>query len=177
MKRTFFISVFSLATVIMMSCNKDDDNINNNNNTPNATDNNFMTQAAYANRSEVELGQLALTKSSNDSVKLFAQMMITDHTAAIASLDSLAGRYTYTLPSASDSAHIVIKDSLNAYTGHTFDTAYINGQVRDHDRLIAILQYDISNGNADTVQAYANRILPTIQSHKQLADTISTNLQ
>ncbi len=177
MKRTFFISVFSLATVIMMSCNKDDDNINNNNNTPNATDNNFMTQAAYANRSEVELGQLALTKSSNDSVKLFAQMMISDHTAAIASLDSLAGRYTYMLPSTSDSAHIVIKDSLNVYTGHTFDTAYINGQVRDHDRLTAIYQDDISNGNADTVQAYANRILPTIQSHKQLADTISTNLQ
>ena len=177
MKRIFFISVFSLAAVIMTSCNKDDDNLDNNNNKPNATDNNFMTQAAYANRSEVELGQLALTKSSNDSVKMFAQMMITDHTAAIASLDSLAGRYTYMLPSTPDSAHLIIKDSLNIYTGYTFDTAYINGQVRDHDRLISIYQDDITNGNADSVQAYANRLLPALQSHKMLADTISTNLQ
>lgn len=177
MKRILFISAFSMAAIVMTSCNKDDNNMVDNNNTPNATDNNFMTQAAYANRSEVELGQLALTKSTNDSVKMFAQMMITDHTAAIASLDSIAGSYNYTLPSVLDSTHITVKDSLNVYTGYTFDTAYINGQVRDHDRLISIYQDEISNGNADSAQAYANRLLPAIEMHKQLADTISTNLQ
>ena len=177
MKRILFISVFSLAAVVITSCNKDDDNIVDNGNTPNATDNNFMTQAAYANRSEVELGQLALTKSTNDSVKMFAQMMITDHNAAILSLDSIAGLYNYTLPSVPDSAHITVRDSLNVYTSYTFDTAYVNGQVRDHDRLISLYQDEISNGNADTAQAYANRLLPALQLHKQLADTISTNLQ
>jgi putative membrane protein len=179
MKRILFISVFSMAAIVMTSCDKDDDNNNNNNNsnTPNATDNNFMTQAAYANRSVVDLGQLALSKSTNDSVKMFAQMVVNDHTAAITSLDSLAAKYSYTLPTTADSAHIIIKDSLNVYTGHTFDTAYINGQVRDHNNLIAVYQDDISNGSADSIKAYANTLLPTIQAHKQLADTISLNLQ
>lgn len=176
MKRIFFISVFSVATICMISCKKDD-NKNNDSNTPNATDNNFMTQAAYANRSEVELGQLALTKSSNDSVKLFAQMIINDHTAAIASLDSLAASYSVTLPTATDSAHTVIKDSLNTYSGYTFDTAFINGQVREHQRLIAVYQDEISNGNADNIQNYANNHLSTLQSNKQFADSVSANLQ
>ncbi len=177
MKRILFISLCSLAAVIMTSCDKHDDVIDNNGNTPNSTDNSFMTQAAYANRSQVDLGTLALSKSSNDSVKMFAQMMITDHTGAIASLDSVAMTYNFTLPSTADSAHIMFRDSLNTYTGYTFDTAYINGQVRDHERMISIYQDDISNGNADNVQSYANRLLPTIQVHKQLADTISINLQ
>jgi putative membrane protein len=176
MKRFFFISVFSLATIMMISCNKDDDNIIDNN-VPNATDNNFMTNAAYANRSEVDLAELALTKSSNDSVKMFAQMMITDHSAAIVSLDSLAGRYNFVLPTGPDSAHLVVKDSLTAYSGYTFDTAYINGQVRDHQQLVAIYQDEVSNGSADSAKAYASRLLPTLQSHLALADSISANLQ
>jgi putative membrane protein len=178
MKRIFFISVFSLATVFMISCDKDeDDNNNNNNNTPNATDNNFMTQAAYGNYNEIALGQLALTKATNDSVKMFAQMMITDHTAANASLDSLADRYTYSLPTGADSAHLAFKDSLDTYTGHTFDTAYINSQVRDHQTTIDLFQNEISSGNADSVQNFATRLLPKIQAHKALADSIATNLQ
>jgi putative membrane protein len=177
MKRIFFISVFSLAAVTITSCNKEDDNIGTNDNTPNATDKNFMTQAAYANRSAVELGQLALSNSINDSVKMFAQMIITDHNAAIAGLDSLALIYSYTIPSVADSAHIIIKDSLNTYSGNTFDTAYINGQARDHQQMILLYQDEISNGNADSIQTYANRLLPTIQAHKLLADTISINLR
>ena len=177
MKRFLFISAFTLATVVMISCDKDDDDNNNNTNTPNATDNSFMTQAAYANRSEVELGQLALTKSTNDSVKMFAQLMITDHTVALASLDSIAGGYSYVLPTTSDSAHIAIRDSLSTYSGHMFDTAYINGQVRDHQKTVDLFQNESTNGNASNIKAYANSHLPTIQSHLQLADSISTNLQ
>ena len=179
MKRIFFISVFSLATVFMISCDKDEDdnNNNNNNNTPSATDNNFMTQAAYGNFNEILLGQLALTKSGNDSVKMFAQMMINEHTAANASLDSLAGRYSYSLPTAADSVHLAFKDSLNTYTGHTFDTAYINNQIRDHQTTIDLFQNEITNGNADSVQNFATGLLPTIQAHKALADSIATNLQ
>jgi putative membrane protein len=176
MKRTFFISVFSLAAVIMTSCNKDDD-MDNNPDTLNASDNNFVVKAAYVNRNIVELGQLALTKSTNDSVKMFAQMVITDHNAAITSLNSLATKYNFSLPSTADSAHLSFKDSLNVYTGYQFDTAYVNGQVRDHQQAVAVFQDEITNGSADSIIAYANGVLPKLQSHLQLADSISSQLQ
>ena len=176
MKRFFFISVFSLAAIVMISCKKDDDKTPDTN-TPNATDNSFMTTAAHANRSEVDLGQLALTKSSNDSVKIFAQMLVSDHTAAIASLDSLASAYNITLPTTADSAQLAWKDSLNSYTGYTFDTAFINSQIRTHQQLVAIFQDETTNGNADNIQAYANNHIAGLQAHMQFADSVSANLQ
>ena len=41
---------------------------------------NFATNAAAANMMEIETGNLALKKASNQRVKAFAQMMVKDHT-------------------------------------------------------------------------------------------------
>src|SRR5690242_6914718 len=49
----------------------------------------FAQQAMRDGQQEVSLGQLALQKSKNEDVKRFAQMMVTDHSAANDKLKSL----------------------------------------------------------------------------------------
>src|SRR6478752_4266366 len=60
------------------------DNNNATNNPAQVTeeDTEFAVMAADAGMTEVELGKLALSKSSNADVKKYAQMMVDDHTAA-----------------------------------------------------------------------------------------------
>ena len=43
----------------------------------------FMQQAASAGVAEVQLGQLALTRSDNDAVKALAQRIVDDHEKAV----------------------------------------------------------------------------------------------
>src|SRR3954465_16061616 len=81
--KTIMKTAVVLFTVffIFNSCDKDNDN--NNNNNLNSRDKNFITIAAYANLDEIDFAQLALLRSTNDSVRNFAQRMITDHSVGI----------------------------------------------------------------------------------------------
>lgn len=174
-----FLTGITAASVFFASCSKDDDPGNNNgdNTTPNSTDLNFLTQASYSNHNEISLSQLALTKSTSNDVKTFAQMLIDDHTLAQASLDTLGSNYSQTLPTQPDSLHTIIKMQLDSLTGNSFDSAFIKQQVTDHQNAINLFQNEIDNGNAAAIKAYAGDKLPKLQMHKQTADSLSTHFQ
>lgn len=176
MKRFLNFMTISLVAVVMVSSCKDDDN-DNNNTAPNDTDRNFMTMAAYANSNEIDAAQLALTKATNDSVKVFAQMMIAEHTNAKAKLDSVANQFTYTLPTTIDSAHAAMKVQMMALSGVTFDTTYMNSQVNDHVNTISLFQTEINQGNNPSIKNYATETLPHLQMHLERAQSIRAQLQ
>ena len=134
--------------------------------------------AASGNLAEVDLGQLALNTSSNDSVKMFAQLMIMDHGKAMTSLDSLASQYdNVTLPSTIDSAHAAMKTQLMALNGNAFDSAYIHGQIADHMKTISLFQGEASNGDRQALKDFANKSLPMLNMHLQLADSVAAHIQ
>jgi putative membrane protein len=161
------------AAIIITSCDDDDDE----DISPNQTDTNFMTMAAYANMNEVDFAQMALTKSTHDSVKVFANMMIADHTLAMDQLDSIADNFNYNLPTTIDSIHAALKTQLMALDGYEFDTAYMNSQVRDHINAITLFQNEVNQGRNPSIRNYASDKLPHLQMHKQRADSIRAHLQ
>lgn len=173
-----FLTGMTAAVVLFTSCSKEDDPGNDvDTTTPNSTDLNFLTQASYANHNEVALSQLALTKSTNDSIKTLAQTLITEHTAAQVALDSLGSSFNQNLPDSLDSAHAIVRTSLDSLTGFSFDSAFIKQQVTDHQVAIDLFQNEKTNGNAETIKSYANTYLPKLQSHKQMTDSLATRYQ
>ena len=168
--------LFACAIVVFMcvGCSTDDDDDNA---TVNGQDTYFMQQASYSNYAEVNAGAIAAVKGSYDSIRMFGSMMVSDHGGAQNELDSLAGAFGVTVPSAPDSAHQAWAVYLQTLSGHTFDTAYINAQVKDHMATIAIFQQELSGGNNAQVKAYAFKHLPAIQTHLQEAQSIQQSLQ
>lgn len=157
-----------LLATVFTACKKDDDN------SLNSTDKNFLVQAAFSNNNEIDAGQLASTKGTKDSVKMYGSMMVSDHTTANTELHTVADPNGVQLPTTPDPAHVVIKQQLMAMTAGTmFDTAYIRGQVRDHNATIALFQDEIANGKNQAVKDLASKKLPVITAHQQLATTIS----
>jgi putative membrane protein len=171
MKKIFFTG--SLALVLLSSCDKNDDN---NNNEINSTDQNFMTQVAIGNKAEIMAGQLAATKGNSAGVRSFGQLMVTEHGQAQSDLQSLATSLSRTLPDSVDAEHQALMTRLNSLSGYSFDTAYINSQVKDHQKTVTLFQAEIINGNNDIVQNYATKYLPHIQMHLQKADSLSITL-
>ena len=94
--------LFACAIVVFMcvGCSTDDDDDNA---TVNGQDTYFMQQASYSNYAEVNAGAIAAVKGSYDSIRMFGSMMVSDHGGAQNELDSLAGAFGVTVPSAPDS--------------------------------------------------------------------------
>lgn len=169
------LSIYSLllsAALFLSACDNDDDDTSLNN-----TDRNFANMAAIANRAEVELGQVALSRATADSVRMFAQLMVSDHALGIAKLDSLANRYGISLPTTLDSTHQAMKARLMTLTGRTFDTAYMNGQIIDHQNAIGLHIDESNNGNNVDFRNYANEQLPHLRMHLTLADSVRFKLR
>lgn len=176
LKSVYVGGAFATALLIA-ACKKDDDDTIIE--TVNTQDSTFLVQASQSNWAEINLGTLALTKANSDSVRAFAQMMITDHTEAQADLTSVVNNISLNV-NMSDSLSapiIAMRDSMQALSGTAFDSAYIAGQVRSHKQTLPAFDAELSNGSNTRVKAYATNIRPAIQNHLTMADSLMTQLQ
>jgi putative membrane protein len=170
MKKSFAGAV--IVAAFMFACNKDDVN-----NKLNSTDRMFVTQVSVGNNAEIAAGQLAASKASNDAVKAFGQMMATEHGTAQNELKSTGNNVGISVADSVDAEHVALMARLNSLSGHSFDTAYINSQVKDHQKTLDIFQTELNSGNHQQVKAYASKYLPHIQMHFQKADSLARVIQ
>ena len=130
----------------------------------------FMTKAAEGGMAEVELGNLAKDKGSNDAVKNFGQHMVDDHSKANDELKDLASKKNVTLPSALNAKDQATKDRLSKLSGEAFDRAYIRDMVADHRADVAEFRHEANSGKDPDVKAWAAKTLPTLENHLKMAE-------
>jgi putative membrane protein len=97
-----------------------------------------------ADRGEIEQARDALRKATNERVKLFAQHMISDHSAAEAkllSLDSTTGIAPEESPVTAQlkSGAELIMGNLRSASRTDFDKVYIDAQVSEHTQVLDLL--------------------------------------
>jgi putative membrane protein len=132
-------------------------------------DKTFATEAASGGMAEVQMGQLALQKASAPEVKAFAQRMVTDHTQANQELMRLAKSENLALPAQLDAVHKSDVDRLSTMSGAAFDAAYMQHMVQDHQKTVADFQKEAQSGSDPGIKTYAQKYLPIMQQHLQMA--------
>ena len=103
-------------------------------------------------------------------------MMIQDHTKAENSLDSIGQLLNFQMPHTADSAHIASNMQLMGLQGKAFDIVYMNAQVSDHEKTLALLKDEIQNGSDSKLKSYANANAPIVQMHLTMADSVRAKL-
>ena len=131
----------------------------------------FLKTVSQDNRAEIELGQLAQSKASNDQVKSYAEMLVSDHTKANDEVTSLAQTKSVTLPGDLTAAQKSAKDKLTPLSGAAFDKQYIDAMVRDHQKAVKAFQQQTKATDAD-VRAFAQKTLPVLQHHLEEAQRL-----
>jgi putative membrane protein len=134
----------------------------------------FVKKAAQDGMTEVELGKVAAAKSSNADVKQFAQRMVQDHGKANNELAGIAKAKNLEIPTQLDSEHQGMVKALSAKAGSAFDADYATHMAADHDKAIALFQA-ASRSSDSELAGFAKKTLPTLQEHKQMADSLSSS--
>ncbi|SDF68489.1 putative membrane protein [Pedobacter terrae] len=140
-------------------------------------DSKFTTQAAVGGMAEVELGKMALDKSSNPQVKEFATMMVKDHGMANTELMAIAKQKNITLPSTVDDEHKKKMEDLSKKTGADFDKAYVDAMVDGHKSTLKLMEDESKDGKDADLKAFATKTAPIVQSHLQMINKIKDSMK
>jgi putative membrane protein len=125
----------------------------------------FAQEAAIGGMTEVELGKLAVKNGESPQVKSLGQRMIDDHSKANQELKSIAAKNNITLPTDLDAKHKAMVDKMSSMSGASFDQAYIQGMVKDHQEDITLFQKEAKSGTNVDLKTWAGATMPTLQDH------------
>ena len=128
-------------------------------------DRKFVMEAAEGGQMEVELGQMAKQKASNDAVKQFGERMATDHSKANQELAQLAAGKGIELPKQPGRKAQSEQDRLSKASGSTFDREYVKMTVKDHEKDVAAFKRASKDAKDPDVKAWAAKTLPTLEDH------------
>jgi len=133
----------------------------------------FLKEALEGGMAEVQLGQLALQKSNNADVKLFAQKMVDDHTRMGDQLKPIAQLIGVKIPDGPSKKDKEIIAKLQALNGDDFDKAYMKDMVKDHKGDLTDFHSEADQGSNLAVKNAAIQDAPIINQHLQMAEQIS----
>ena len=131
----------------------------------------FLKKVNEDNLAEVEVANVANTKSTNDQVKSLASKLLTDHQENQSDLQALASKKNVTLPSEMPASKKSVKDKLSKLDGAAFDKAYIAEMIKDHKAAIAAFERAAKSTDPD-VKAFAEKTLPTLKEHLSQAQGV-----
>jgi len=131
----------------------------------------FVDKAAQDGMTEVELGKLALRKAQSAEVKKFADRMVKDHGKANMEIETIAKSKSLQVPKKLDGEHQSLVDELTAKSGAEFDSAYSQHMAAAHGKAVALFE-GASRLNDAELASFAKKTLPTLQEHKQMADSL-----
>lgn len=169
---TFLLSC-ACGAAMLTACGDDNDTTVN----LSTLDQHFVTKAGYNNKAEIVAGMVADSLGADSTVRMYGSMMVMDHNTAYDELAGIARNWNVSVPQEPDSVHKAKTAYLRTLSGRTFDTAYINAQIKDHQETIALFQLEADSSDMTQLKAYANKYLPKLKMHLQMADSIATILK
>jgi len=134
-------------------------------------DRKFIQEAAAGGLMEVELGKVALQKSSNDQVREMAQHIIDDHTKANERLQALAQAKGVDTPTQLDAKHQKQVDKLQKLSADRFDREYTALMVSDHKQDIKEFRRAAAHAGDADLKQFAAGTLPTLEQHLRMAES------
>ena len=144
--------------------------------TVSAQDTGWAQATAQTDLAEIAIGQLAQQRAEHSATKMMAQVTISDHTKALASLKSVASQAGITLPSAPSATQQAQAAKLKTVASSQFDATYDSTQIQGHELSISATRTELASGSSTAVMNNASAYLPVAEKHLQMAESDYTAL-
>jgi putative membrane protein len=137
-------------------------------------DRTFIMRAAQGGMTEVELGKVAQQNASAANVKEFGGHMVADHSQANSKLLAIAKEKGVPVSSSLDAKHQATVNDLSKLSGTSFDKAYVDNMVKDHQHDAAAFQKEADTTRDPELKAFASETLQTVKSHLTMIKQIQS---
>ena len=146
------------------------------------TDAQIAAIVVTANQVDIDAGKLAVSRSTNNTVKAFAQLMVTDHTGVNTAATELVTRLKVT-PQASPTSDALKSGGeknlahLKTLADAAFDRAYIDHEYAYHQQVIDALDKTLIPGatNAE-LKALLIKVRPAFIAHRDHAKSLQSTM-
>jgi putative membrane protein len=138
----------------------------------------FVIRAAIANMTEIDLADLALSRSHDAGLQAYARKMRDEHWRAQEKLRVVAGDAKIAMPAMADKKHQDLKDALKRAPADEFDAGYVKAIVAGHDEAVALFDAAANSKTSalpESFRHYATEMLPIIRSHRDAAYALQSH--
>jgi len=174
--KSIFIVIALSAACAVQSCTEEKGNSYTAKTKVNAEGLHFIRTAHEAGLTEIKASEIAKQKSTNSQVTGLADMVIADHKALGADVDSLAKHKFVTVIAEVSHDDRAVLDSLAKKTGPEFDKAYIEMMVADHEEAVELFKEN-TKSNYTAVRDVAEKGLPKLEDHLKQAKAVQAGLK
>jgi putative membrane protein len=135
-----------------------------------------------ANQVDIDAGKLAESRATNDEVKAFARLMVTDHSAVNKSATDLVGKLKVTPQNNPTSESLKAGGDKNlarlrTLTGTAFDKAYVDQEVAYHQQVIDALDKTLIPGAANAeLKMLLVKVRPAFVAHLEHAKRLQSSM-
>jgi putative membrane protein len=136
----------------------------------------FAAKAAAGGMTEIALSKAAVQQATSQQIKDFANMMVTDHTAAGQKLSSIAKAKGMALPVGPDSTQQNMINDIAKKTGKDFDKAYVNQMVKDHEATVDMFKKAQTTVKDTSLKSFITNTVPVIQKHLNAIKAIKSGM-
>ena len=136
-----------------------------------AQDTSWAQATAQTDLAEITIGQLAEQRAQYSATKMMAQVTISDHTTALASLKAVAAQDSISLPTAPNATQQAQAAELKSVASSEFDATYDSIQIQGHELSISQTRTEIADGSSGAVKDNAETYLPVAEKHLQMAES------
>jgi putative membrane protein len=140
------------------------------------TDQEFVKKIGQVNQAEIRLGRLAGRRADTQAVKDLGRRLKEDHMKADDMLRGLSKKKGWEVPLDPSREQNALYDRLDILNQKDFDREFTSAVVKDHEKMIPIVEDFGKNGNDADLKAYANEILPNLKRHAETAKNLEKKI-
>jgi predicted outer membrane protein len=138
--------------------------------------NEFLVQAMQDSMAEIQICEMAISKSQNPDVRKFAQSMIDEHGRMGRELEKLAGDKKLEVPRSIRPEQKMTVDELSALQGRDFEQRWIQYNIDVHERDVKVFQHYAAEQDDRDIATIAKKQGEVLARHLKAAHEVGKKL-
>ena len=136
----------------------------------------LLNQANQMNYQEEQSAKVALSKAGdNQALMTYADTLKYDHQANEDAVSALARQKSIKLEGTESKSEITNK--FNDMKGGEFDSAFLEDQVKDHEKMIGLFKQAREQFASDPdMRVYIDETIPVLESHLKVAENLHKDM-
>jgi putative membrane protein len=137
----------------------------------------YLTESAQGLMSELNLGNLAQQRASDQRVRSFGKQMVTDHGKDLQQLKQLADQKKIHLPESMNNDQRKEAEKLSKLSGKEFDKEYLRYEAKDHTEDIKEQGKEMKKTLDPDLKKFASSEYETVTKHKETVDALRAQIK